>query len=42
MDDGSILLQKIRIVDNPAYMLTKVVNGVKFKHYLDLANIVHT
>ena len=33
---------KIGTVDNPVGMLTKVVSGVKFKHCLHLANIVHT
>ena len=42
VDDGSIQLQTIGTIDNPADMLTKVVNGVKFKHCLDLANIVHS
>jgi len=39
IEEGDILLQKIRTVDNPADMLTKVVTGTKFKHCLDLVNI---
>eukprot|EP00268_Persea_americana_P019113 TRINITY_DN19787_c0_g1_i12.p1 TRINITY_DN19787_c0_g1~~TRINITY_DN19787_c0_g1_i12.p1 ORF type:complete len:193 (+),score=26.21 TRINITY_DN19787_c0_g1_i12:608-1186(+) len=40
VDEGDILLQKIATADNPADMLTKVVTGVKFKHCLDLINIL--
>jgi hypothetical protein len=40
MEEGDILLQKIGTADNPADMLTKVVTRAKFKHCLDLANIV--
>ena len=39
IDEGNILLQKIRTADNPADMLTKVVTGIKFQHCLDLINI---
>ena len=40
VDEGDILLQKIATADNPTYILTKVVTGVKFKHCLDLINIL--
>uniref|UniRef100_A0A5B7BYT4 Reverse transcriptase Ty1/copia-type domain-containing protein n=1 Tax=Davidia involucrata TaxID=16924 RepID=A0A5B7BYT4_DAVIN len=40
VDEGDILLQKIGTADNPADMLTKVVTGIKFKHCLDLINII--
>ena len=40
VDEGDILLQKIATANNPADMLTKVVTGVKFKHCLDLINIL--
>ena len=36
---GRILLQNIRIFENPSYMLTKVVTMTKFNHCLDLINI---
>lgn len=39
VNEGDILLQKIGTADNPADMLTKVVSGIKFQHYLDLVNI---
>ncbi|KAI9200529.1 hypothetical protein LWI28_009470 [Acer negundo] len=39
VDEGNILLQKIGIANNPADMLTKVVIGIKFQHYLYLINI---
>jgi hypothetical protein len=39
IEEGDILLQKIRTADNPTDMLTKVVTGAKFKHCLDLVNI---
>lgn len=41
VNEGVILLQKIGTADNPADMLTKVVTGIKFKHCLDLINILH-
>ena len=41
MEDGEIQLQKIGTKHNPADMLTKVVSGIKFKHCLDLINIIH-
>ena len=34
-----ILLQKIRTIENPADMLTKVVTKIKFNHCLDLIDI---
>ena len=40
VDEGDILLQKIATADNPTHMLTKVVTGVKFKHCLDLINVL--
>ena len=40
-EEGEILLQKIKTEDNPADMLTKVVTTIKFKHCLDLINIMH-
>ena len=39
IDEGRILVQKIKIDDNPADMLTKVVITIKFNHCLDLINI---
>ena len=39
VDEGNILLQKIRTADNPVDMLTKMVTGIKFQHCLDLINI---
>ena len=40
VDDGKILLQKIKTAENPADMLTKVVMTIKFKHCLNLINIL--
>ena len=40
LEEGEILLQKIRTEENPADMMTKVVTIVKFKHCLDLINIL--
>ena len=37
---GQILLQKIHTSENAANMLTKPVTSDKFKHCLDLLNIV--
>ena len=39
IDEGDILLKKIRTADNPADMLTKLVPLHKFKHCLDLTGI---
>lgn len=41
IEEGDILLVKIDTKENPADMLTKVVSGVKFKHCLDLIQILH-
>ena len=40
IEEGGVLVQKIKIDDNPADMLTKVVTMIKFNHCLDLINIV--
>ncbi|KAE8706002.1 hypothetical protein F3Y22_tig00110410pilonHSYRG00039 [Hibiscus syriacus] len=40
LEEGGVIIQKIRTTKNPANMLTKVVTVVKFKHCLDLVNIV--
>ncbi|KAE8661751.1 hypothetical protein F3Y22_tig00113724pilonHSYRG00184 [Hibiscus syriacus] len=40
LEEGGVIIQKIRTTENPADMLTKVVTAVKFKHCLDLVNIV--
>ncbi|KAH9790140.1 Integrase catalytic domain-containing protein [Citrus sinensis] len=40
VDEGKILIQKIKTVDNPADMLTKVVTTIKFEHCLNLINIL--
>ena len=40
LEEGGVIIQKIRTTKNPADMITKVVTTVKFKHYLDLINIV--
>ena len=39
LNEGDVLLEKISTTDNPADMMTNVVSGVKFQHYLDLINI---
>ena len=41
LEEGEIFLQKIQTSENPADMLTKVVSRSKFKHCLDLVNILH-
>ncbi|KAI3473517.1 hypothetical protein Pfo_031396 [Paulownia fortunei] len=41
LEEGNIHLQKIHTTENPADMMTKVVTTVKFKHCLDLTNILH-
>ena len=40
IEDEKILLQKIGTAENPADMMTKVVTSTKFKHCLDLVNIL--
>ena len=40
LEEGGVIIQKIRTADNPADMLTKVVAAIKFKLCLDLINIV--
>ena len=37
---GDVLLKKINTKDNPSNMLTKVISGVKFQHYLKLIQII--
>ena len=39
IEEGGVLVQKIKTDDNPADMLTKVVTSIKFNHCLDLINI---
>ena len=39
IEEGIVLVQKIKTDDNPADMLTKVVTTIKFNHCLDLINI---
>ena len=39
IEEGGVLVQKIKTDDNPADMLTKVVTVIKFNHCLDLINI---
>ena len=39
IEEGGVLVQKIKTDDNPADMLTKVVTTIKFNHCLDLINI---
>ena len=39
IEEGGVLVQKIKTDDNPTDMLTKVVTTIKFKHCLDLINI---
>ena len=39
IEEGGVLVQKIKTDDNPAVMLTKVVTTIKFNHCLDLINI---
>ena len=40
IDEGDILLVKIDTKENPADMLTKVVPGIKFRHCLDLIQVL--
>ena len=39
IQEGGVLVQKIKTDDNPVDMLTKVVTTIKFNHCLDLINI---
>ena len=39
IEEGGVLVQKIKTDDNPVDMLTKVVITIKFNHCLDLINI---
>ena len=40
LEEGGVIIQKIRTTENPADMTTKVVTTVKFQYCLDLINIV--
>ena len=40
IESGVVLLRKIDIKDNPLDMLTKVISGVKFQHFLKLIQII--
>ena len=40
IEEGGVLVKKIKTDDNPTDMLTKVVTTIKFNHCLDLINIV--
>ena len=39
IEEGGVLVQKIKTDDNPTDMLTKVVATIKFNNCLDLFNI---
>ena len=39
IEEGGVLVQKIKTDDNPTDLLTKVVAMIKFNHCLDLINI---
>ena len=39
IEEGGVLVQKIKTDDNPTDMLTKVVTTIKSNHCLDLINI---
>ena len=39
IEEGGVLVQKIKTDDNPADMLTKVVTTIKSNYCLDLINI---
>ena len=39
IEEGRVLVQKIKTDDNPADKLTKLVTTIKFNHCLDLINI---
>jgi len=40
LDEGKIELQKVHTKENPVYMLTKVISGVKFTHCKELFHIL--
>ncbi|GJR70393.1 hypothetical protein Tco_0016458 [Tanacetum coccineum] len=40
LEEGGVRIQKIHTSKNPAYMLTKVLAGIKFTYCLDLINVV--
>ena len=40
IEEGGVLVLKIKTDDNPANMLTKVMTTIKFNHCLDLINII--
>lgn len=39
IDYGSVDTKKVAIEDNPAYMRTKPIPEIKFKHFLNLVNV---
>ena len=39
IEEGGVLVQKIKTYNNPADMLTKVVTTIKLNYCLDLINI---
>ena len=41
LEEGEIFLQKIKTEENPTDMMTEVMPIVKFKHCLNLINILH-
>ena len=41
LEEEELILQKIHTTENPADMMTKMVTKAKFKHCLDLVNILH-
>ena len=40
IEGGDVLFKKINTKDNPSDMLTNVISGVKFQHYLKLIQIL--
>ena len=40
IEGGDVLLKNINTKDNPSDMLTNVISGVKFQHYLKLIQIL--
>ena len=40
LEEGGVIIQNIRTTENPTDTMTKVVTAVKFKHCLNLFNIV--
>lgn len=40
LEEEMIMPHKIKTVDNPAAMLTKVIIAINFKYYLDFINIL--